>query len=95
MKSPKFEFAAFKGVGLSVRDWNGQVRQPMLVATPKLLVSVSPQPGFLHQFERARHARHRQARNEMQGLHAMTARQRGKGRVTAKIVLRRTLPNAL
>jgi ABC transporter substrate binding protein (PQQ-dependent alcohol dehydrogenase system) len=50
IKSPTFEFAAFKGVGLSVRDWNGQVRQPILVATPKMLVSVSPQPGFLHQF---------------------------------------------
>ena len=49
MRSPKFDFAAFKGVGLSVRDWNGQVRQPVLVASPKLLVSVSPQPGFLHQ----------------------------------------------
>ncbi len=50
MKSPKFELAAFKGVGLSVRDWNGQLRQPVLVASPKLLVSVSPQKGFLHQF---------------------------------------------
>ncbi len=50
MKSPKFEFAGFKGVGLSVRDWNGQLRQPILVATPKLLVTVSPQQGFLHQF---------------------------------------------
>lgn len=50
MNSPKFEFAAFKGVGLSLRNWNGQVRQPILVTTPKLLVSVSPQPGFLHQF---------------------------------------------
>ena len=50
IKAPKFDFAAFKGLGLSVRDWNGQVRQPILVATPKLLVSVSPQPGFLHQF---------------------------------------------
>jgi ABC transporter substrate binding protein (PQQ-dependent alcohol dehydrogenase system) len=50
MKSPKFELAAFKGVGLTVRDWNGQLRQPVLVASPKLLVSVSPQQGFLHQF---------------------------------------------
>lgn len=49
LKSPKFEVAGFKGVGLSVRDWNGQVRQPIPVVTPKLLVSVSPQPGFLHQ----------------------------------------------
>jgi ABC transporter substrate binding protein (PQQ-dependent alcohol dehydrogenase system) len=50
LKSPKFEFAGFKGVGLSLRNWNGQVRQPILVATPKLLVTVSPQQGFLHQF---------------------------------------------
>jgi ABC transporter substrate binding protein (PQQ-dependent alcohol dehydrogenase system) len=50
MKSPQFELAAFKGVGLSLRSWNGQLRQPVLLATPKLLVSVSPQPGFLHQF---------------------------------------------
>jgi ABC transporter substrate binding protein (PQQ-dependent alcohol dehydrogenase system) len=50
MKSPQFEVAAFKGLGLSVRDWNGQVRQPILVTSPKLLVSVSPQQGFLHQF---------------------------------------------
>jgi len=49
LKSPQFEVAGFKGVGLSVRDWNGQVRQPIPVVTPKLLVSVSPQPGFLHQ----------------------------------------------
>ena len=50
MKSPQFELAAFKGVGLSLRGWNGQLRQPVVVTTPKLLVSVSPQQGFLHQF---------------------------------------------
>jgi ABC transporter substrate binding protein (PQQ-dependent alcohol dehydrogenase system) len=50
MKSPTFELAAFKGVALSLRDWNGQLRQPVLVTSPKLLVSVSPQQGFLHQF---------------------------------------------
>ncbi len=50
MKSPQFELAAFKGVGLTLRDWNGQLRQPVLVGSPKLLVSVSPQPGFLHQY---------------------------------------------
>ena len=50
MKSPSFDLAAFKGVGLSLRNWNGQLRQPILIATPKLLVTVSPQQGFLHQF---------------------------------------------
>jgi ABC transporter substrate binding protein (PQQ-dependent alcohol dehydrogenase system) len=49
IKSPTFEVAGFKGVGLSVRGWNGQVRQPILVTTPKMLVTVSPQQGFLHQ----------------------------------------------
>ena len=50
LKSPKFDLAAFKGLGLSLRDWNGQLRQPVLVTSPKLMVSVSPQQGFLHQF---------------------------------------------
>jgi ABC transporter substrate binding protein (PQQ-dependent alcohol dehydrogenase system) len=50
MKSPAFDLAAFKGRKLSYREWNGQLRQPILVATPKLPVTVSPQPGFLHQF---------------------------------------------
>lgn len=49
IKGPSFEVAGFKGVGLSVRNWNGQVRQPILVTTPKMLVTVSPQQGFLHQ----------------------------------------------
>jgi ABC transporter substrate binding protein (PQQ-dependent alcohol dehydrogenase system) len=50
LKSPDFDLAAFKGRKLTYRNWNGQLRQPILVATPKLPVTVSPQPGFLHQF---------------------------------------------
>ena len=50
IKSPEFALSAFKGVRLSMRDWNGQLRQPVPILSPKLLVSVSPQPGFLHQF---------------------------------------------
>ncbi len=49
IKGPNFDVAGFKGVGLSLRNWNGQVRQPILVTTPKMLVTVSPQQGFLHQ----------------------------------------------
>ncbi|WP_414462337.1 ABC transporter substrate-binding protein [Hyphomicrobium sp. DY-1] len=48
--SPKFDVAAFKGVAVSFRGWNGQLREPLLVSTQKIFVSVSPQPGFLHQF---------------------------------------------
>ncbi len=49
LKSAEFELAAFKGQKLTFRAWNGQLRQPILVTTPKLAVTVSPQPGFLHQ----------------------------------------------
>ena len=50
LRSAEFELAGFKGQRLTFRDWNGQLRQPILIVTPKLPVSVSPQPGFLHQF---------------------------------------------
>jgi ABC transporter substrate binding protein (PQQ-dependent alcohol dehydrogenase system) len=50
LRSDKFDLAGFKGRKLSYRNWNGQLRQPILVATPKLPVTVSPQEGFLHQF---------------------------------------------
>ncbi|PZN15945.1 MAG: branched-chain amino acid ABC transporter substrate-binding protein [Proteobacteria bacterium] len=50
IKSPGFDVAGFKGRKLSFRAWNGQLRQPILVSTAKLPVTVSPQPGFLHQF---------------------------------------------
>jgi ABC transporter substrate binding protein (PQQ-dependent alcohol dehydrogenase system) len=49
LRSEEFELAAFKGRKLSYRSWNGQLRQPILLATAKLTVTVSPQPGFLHQ----------------------------------------------
>jgi len=48
--SKRFKLAGFKGVPLSFRDWNGQLRQPILVAAPRMLITVSPQKGFLHQF---------------------------------------------
>jgi ABC transporter substrate binding protein (PQQ-dependent alcohol dehydrogenase system) len=47
--SKEFELAAFKGSRLSFRPWDGQLREPVLLSDPKQLVSVSPQPGFLHQ----------------------------------------------
>lgn len=49
MLSPEFELAAFKGRKLTYRAWNGQLRQPIVLATGKMHVTVSPQPGFLHQ----------------------------------------------
>ncbi len=49
MKSEQFDLAAFKGGKLSFRSWDNQLRQPILLADARSLVSVSPQPGFLHQ----------------------------------------------
>jgi ABC transporter substrate binding protein (PQQ-dependent alcohol dehydrogenase system) len=49
IKSPAFELAAFKGQKLTLRDWNLQLRQPVLLADGRTVVSVSPQEGFLHQ----------------------------------------------
>jgi len=46
--SDKFEVAGFKGQGLNFRAWDLQLRQPILLAGPRALVSISPQEGFLH-----------------------------------------------
>ncbi|MGB3243370.1 MAG: ABC transporter substrate-binding protein [Sulfitobacter sp.] len=48
--SDAFELAAFKGQKVTFRNWNGQLRQPILLYDGKITVSVSPQDGFLHQF---------------------------------------------
>ena len=49
MVTDGFEVGAFKGQGLTFRRWNQQMRQPVLLVTPRMLVSVSPQDQFLHQ----------------------------------------------
>ena len=49
LKGPDFSIAAFKGQRLTLRDWNLQLRQPILLADGRMVVSVSPQEGFLHQ----------------------------------------------
>jgi ABC transporter substrate binding protein (PQQ-dependent alcohol dehydrogenase system) len=48
LRSPDFTLSGFKGQGQSFRPWDGQMRQPVLIAGPRLLVSVSPQAGYLH-----------------------------------------------
>ncbi len=50
IKDPTFSIAAFKGQKVTLRDWNWQLRQPVLLADGKNVVSISPQEGFLHQF---------------------------------------------
>ncbi len=50
MLGPNFEVAAYKGQALTLRDWDLQLRQPILLSDGRTVVSISPQPGFLHQF---------------------------------------------
>ncbi|MBR0722430.1 ABC transporter substrate-binding protein [Bradyrhizobium manausense] len=49
IRGPDFSVAAFKGTKLTLRDWNLQLRQPILLVDGRMVVSVSPQEGFLHQ----------------------------------------------
>jgi ABC transporter substrate binding protein (PQQ-dependent alcohol dehydrogenase system) len=50
LKGPELALAAFKGQKLTVRDWDLQLRQPILLTDGSTIVSVSPQEGFLHQY---------------------------------------------
>ncbi|HET9573988.1 MAG TPA: ABC transporter substrate-binding protein [Methyloceanibacter sp.] len=49
IRSDKFDLAAFKGQKVTFRAWDGQLRQPIIIAGPDLPVSMSPQEGFLHE----------------------------------------------
>jgi ABC transporter substrate binding protein (PQQ-dependent alcohol dehydrogenase system) len=46
--SEKFALQGYKGMPLSFRPWDGQLRQPVLLAAPRSLVGVAPVEGFLH-----------------------------------------------
>ncbi len=48
LTSDQFEVAGFKGEGLTFRRWDQQLRQPVLLAQALMVVSMSPQEGFLH-----------------------------------------------
>ena len=49
IRGDKFDLAAFKGQKVTFRSWDGQLRQPIIVAGADLPVSMSPQEGFLHE----------------------------------------------
>ena len=48
LRGDRLELAAFKGQKVTFRKWDGQLRQPIIIAGPELPVSMSPQEGFLH-----------------------------------------------
>lgn len=44
----QFALQGYKGNPLSFRAWDGQLRQPVLLAAPRSMVAVAPIEGFLH-----------------------------------------------
>ncbi|XSG82978.1 MAG: ABC transporter substrate-binding protein [Methyloligella sp. ZOD6] len=46
--SDEYKVAGFKGEAMNFRSWNHQLRQPILLAGGRTVVTVSPQEGFLH-----------------------------------------------
>lgn len=50
MTGPQMNLGAYKGQKLTVRDWDLQLRQPILLTDGRTIVSVSPQEGFLNQY---------------------------------------------
>ena len=50
LRGSSFGLGAYKGMKVSYRSWNGQMRQPILLAAPRSMVSVSPQDGYIHPF---------------------------------------------
>ena len=48
MLSDAFALQGYKGKPLTFRSWDGQLRQPILLAAPRSLVTVAPLDGFLH-----------------------------------------------
>lgn len=49
IEGPDLKLGAFKGDPVSFRSWDGQLRQPILLVSGDMTVSVSPQEGFVHQ----------------------------------------------
>ncbi len=49
LRSAEFKLAAFKGRPVSLRPWNGQLRQAIPLVTAGAVVANAPVEGFLHQ----------------------------------------------
>ncbi|MBD3679031.1 MAG: amino acid ABC transporter substrate-binding protein [Rhodobacteraceae bacterium] len=48
LRSQDLSIDLYKGVRGNFRDWNGQLRQPILLATHNAVISVAPLQGFEH-----------------------------------------------
>ena len=48
LTDPKSQVDLYKGTRGSIRSWNHQLRQPILLAAPQAVIAVAPMPKFLH-----------------------------------------------
>lgn len=48
LNDPASQVDLYKGTRGSIRQWNNQLRQPILLAAPETVISVAPMPKFLH-----------------------------------------------
>ena len=51
VRSDQLSLDLYKGVPGSFRPWNGQLRQPLLLATDNAVIERAPVDGFEHQFD--------------------------------------------
>ena len=49
IRGNRFKIDGSKGVQLNFRSWDGQLRQPIMLATNNAVIEVAPLSGFLHQ----------------------------------------------
>ena len=47
--APEFALDLYKGLPGSYRPWNGQLRQPIVLAAGDATLAIAPLPQFLHQ----------------------------------------------
>ena len=48
LADPASQVDLYKGTRGSIRHWNHQLRQPVLLATSQAVIAVAPMPKFLH-----------------------------------------------
>ncbi len=48
LQDPASQVDLYKGTRGSIRHWNNQLRQPILLSTPDAVIAIAPMPKFLH-----------------------------------------------
>ena len=49
LRGPKLKLDGSKGVAMNFRDWDGQLRMPLVLATTNAVIAIPPLAGFQHQ----------------------------------------------